>query len=145
MTRTLTPLQRAAYDAMACQDACNLSGVSHSYLEAVNLLREMHARREITQYHSHPILTLFLSKLNSLNRCECLCEHCTDAFKHAWDECRKIAGESPTDAERLTVATALINRLAPDDGSSLDELSSDELLKLEEDVEAFKRGGPPRE
>lgn len=43
--------------------------------------------------NTHPIVTLFLSKLISLNRSDCLCSDCLDAYSRASAEVEKIAKE----------------------------------------------------
>lgn len=61
--------KRAAELALDCQDACNLSGVVHSFADAVRALwDEAHATGKGTAWvNEHPIVTLFLDKLVSLN------------------------------------------------------------------------------
>jgi hypothetical protein len=64
-------LQTAAQIALDCQDACNLSGVLASFKEIVHEVIWPEARRlgEGTDWvNRHPVVTLFLSKLCSLNR-----------------------------------------------------------------------------
>jgi hypothetical protein len=64
-------IQQAAKTALECQDACNLSGVLASFKEIVHEVIWPEARRlgKGTEWvNTHPIVTLFLSKLWSLNR-----------------------------------------------------------------------------
>lgn len=58
-------IYRAAIDV---QDACNLSGVVHSFSQIVTAIwDEARARGEGTEYvNTHPIVQLFLDKLNAL-------------------------------------------------------------------------------
>ena len=41
---------------------------------------------------THPIVTLFLHKLTSLNGCECFCSECINGYGKATAEVEKIAG-----------------------------------------------------
>jgi hypothetical protein len=62
--------QEAAQWAIDCQDASNLSGVVHSFDKAVSAIwEEAHRTGKGTAWvNTHPIVTLYLSKLASLNR-----------------------------------------------------------------------------
>jgi hypothetical protein len=63
--------QKAAQDALDCQDACNLSGVVFSFAEAMHAICDAQQLiGESTKWkNTHPIVTLFLSKLSDLNGC----------------------------------------------------------------------------
>jgi len=79
-------IQTAAQIALDCQDACNLSGVLASFKEIVHEVIWPEARRlgKGTDYvNTHPIVTLFLSKLCSLNRGDFYCDYpaASDAVK----------------------------------------------------------------
>ena len=78
--------KEAAEQALACQDACNLSGVAHTFAEAVSAVwDEAHERNEGTEWvNVHPICTLFIAKLQSLNDYRA-------SYPFAWDEVKKIA------------------------------------------------------
>ena len=81
-------IQEAAKTAIECQDACNLSGVLASLKEIVHEVIWPEARRlgKGTEYvNTHPIVTLFLSKLCSLNRGYHECE-----YLHASDACEAL-------------------------------------------------------
>lgn len=54
-----------AKQAIAVQDACNLSGVLHSFLECVRWVRENEELGTEGVNH-HPLVVLFASKVNSL-------------------------------------------------------------------------------
>ena len=61
--------KEAARQALACQNACNLSGVAHTFAEAVSAIWD-EARRTgqgTLWVNSHPICTLFIDKLASFN------------------------------------------------------------------------------
>lgn len=62
-------LSKAAKDALQCQDACNFSGVEHSFHNACNAIR-VHMRATDTfssgKFAAHPVIYLFMSKLVSL-------------------------------------------------------------------------------
>ncbi len=82
-------IQQAARVALDCQDACNLSGVLASFKEIVHETLWPEARRigKGTEWvNQHPICTLFLSKLGSLNRGYFECD-----YPHASDVCEKFA------------------------------------------------------
>jgi len=86
-------IQEAARTAIEVQNACNLSGVLASFKEIVHEVIWPEARRigKGTEWvNTHPIVTLFLSKLCSLNRGYFECD-----YMHASDACEAIArGES---------------------------------------------------
>ena len=82
-------IQEAAKTALECQDACNLSGVLASFKEIVHEVLWPEARRlgHGTEWvNQHPIVTLFLSKLGSLNRGYYECD-----YLHASDACEALA------------------------------------------------------
>lgn len=83
-------IKQAASDAIAVQDACNLSGVVHSFLDAIQAIREVNS--DTLFVNTHPIVTLFLSKLASLNATDCLCEHSMAHYHSSYAECKKLAG-----------------------------------------------------
>ena len=85
---TLT-IQQAARVVLDCQDACNLSGVLASFKEIVHETLWPEARRlgKGTEWiNQHPICTLFLSKLGSLNRGYFECD-----YPPANDACERLA------------------------------------------------------
>ena len=61
--------QEAAQVALDIQDACNLSGVVHSFAEAVSAIwEEAHRTGKGTAWvNEHDIVTLFVDKLTDLN------------------------------------------------------------------------------
>jgi len=66
--------QQAAQTAIDCQDACNLSGVAKSLAGPVMDALWAEARRleRGTEWiNQHPIVTLMIDKLASLNRTDC--------------------------------------------------------------------------
>jgi hypothetical protein len=82
-------IQEAAQTALDVQDACNLSGVLASFKEIVHEVIWPEARRlgKGTEWvNTHPIVTLFLSKLCSLNRGFYECD-----YLHASDACEALA------------------------------------------------------
>jgi len=67
---TTLSIQQAAALALEVQDACNLSGVTYSFAEKVipAIWEESRRLNKGTDFvNSHPIVTLFLDKLASLN------------------------------------------------------------------------------
>jgi hypothetical protein len=61
--------QELAQQALNVQDACNLSGVAHAFSSAMDVLwAEARKRGEGTDWiNHHPIVSLFIDKLESLN------------------------------------------------------------------------------
>lgn len=87
-------LADVAREAIQIQDACNLSGVAHSFLDAIATIRNSASgTREV---NTHAIVTLYVSKFASLNGTDCLCSDCMDAFSKAMDACKAIAGVKST-------------------------------------------------
>jgi hypothetical protein len=67
---TTLSIQQAAQLALEVQDACNLSGVAYAFAEKVlpAIWNESRQQNKGTDFvNSHPIVTLFLDKLASLN------------------------------------------------------------------------------
>lgn len=69
--------------ALNVQDACNLSGVAHSFSEIVTEIR-MHLEAEgkggTDNVNQHPICVLFINKLSSLSHAEDV-----SSFTHAYN------------------------------------------------------------
>jgi len=97
-------IQQAARTALECQDACNLSGVLASFKEIVHEVIWPEARRlgHGTEWvNTHPIVTLFLSKLCSLNRGYFECD-----YMHASDACDQLAQPEMIQPETEGIAYA---------------------------------------
>jgi hypothetical protein len=87
-------IQEAAQAALDCQDACNLSGVLASFKEIVHEVLWEEARRigkGTAWVNQHPICTLFLNKLSSLNSSDCFCSQATSAYAKALRQVEEIA------------------------------------------------------
>jgi hypothetical protein len=93
--RTLKDLAKEALDV---QDACNLSGVVHSFSRVITDLREI-ARAEgwedTDKINAHPVCVLFADKIVSLTLCG---EHpeadrLTDAYMWASEKCSLLPSE----------------------------------------------------
>lgn len=94
-------IQQAAKTALDCQDACNLSGVLASFKEIVHEVIWPEARRlgKGTEFvNTHPIVTMFLDKLASLNRSQCLCSDSMKSNYSAYAEVERLA-RGTTDAQ----------------------------------------------
>lgn len=94
MTQTaVSTLQREAQQVLDIQDACNLSGVVHAFSRAMDTLwAAAKAESQGTDYvNQHPIVTLYLSKLVSLNRTECYCGDSSRVFQTASAKVEAIA------------------------------------------------------
>jgi hypothetical protein len=86
-------IQDAAKTALQIQDACNLSGVIHSFPEIMETIWT-EARRVnagTNWVNRHPIVTVFLDKLASLNDSECLCSDHYAHVQSSFDLVRKLA------------------------------------------------------
>jgi hypothetical protein len=92
-------IQEAARLALECQDACNLSGVLASFKEIVHEVLWPEARRlgKGTEWvNQHPICTLFLNKLGSLNRGYFECD-----YLHAGEACERFARVETVEPELM--------------------------------------------
>jgi hypothetical protein len=86
-------LPEHARDAILIQNACNISGVARSFVEAIDAIRESGTQGQSNyDIAHHPIVTLFVSKFASLNGTDCLCSDCMDTFSRAMKACEKLAG-----------------------------------------------------
>jgi hypothetical protein len=81
--------REAARTAIAVQDAVNLSGVVHSFADAVSAIwDEAHRQGHGTEWvNTHPVVTLFFDRLADLNGNWLQCPD----IGQAYDEVRKIA------------------------------------------------------
>ncbi|SRR6266404_406025 len=87
-------IRGAAQTALDVHDGINLSGILHSLNEILASVIWPESRRlgKGTAYvNSHPIVTLFLHKLVSLNGTECFCSECITSYSRATAEVEKIA------------------------------------------------------
>jgi len=95
-------IQEAAQSALLVQNACNLSGVLASFHNIVMEVLWPEARRlgKGTEYvNSSPICTLFLDKLASLNRSQCLCSDSMKSYYSAYAEVEKLARGETANAQ----------------------------------------------
>ncbi len=76
-------------------DACNLSGLGHSFSKEIlpaiweEVRREQGGTKEVNE---HPLSVLWTMKMTSLAARECLCDQCMEAFSRAYEEVKKRAG-----------------------------------------------------
>lgn len=84
-------LKQAACDALAVQDASNISGVVHAFSRAMRAVYE-DSNHETAKIRAHPIVLLFMDKLKSMTlRNPDLAE-----MSHAFDACgRMMRAEGP--------------------------------------------------
>ncbi len=97
-------IQEAAKTAILVQDACNLSGVLASFRNIVMDVIWPEARRlgkGTSWVNGHPIVTLFLSKLCSLNGGYFECD-----YLHASDACEALAQPEMIQPETEGIAYA---------------------------------------
>jgi hypothetical protein len=88
----MSKVRQAARDALQVQDACNVSGVARSYVEALMALR-MELQLGTKELARHPISVLFAHKLASLAGIEPLGVSDFDEYSRATAGCRVLAGE----------------------------------------------------
>ena len=65
--RTMKELAKLAIDV---QDACNLSGVVHSFSTIISELRNDHNIQNTDELNHHPVCVMFASKIASLTDSE---------------------------------------------------------------------------
>jgi hypothetical protein len=75
-------------NAVGVQDACNLSGVVHSFSRDISRLRELlqGAHFSTDQLNRHPVCVLYAAKIASLTKYD----YGTVAFSRAYDWCRYV-------------------------------------------------------
>lgn len=74
-------LKELAAEALACQDACNLLGLSRAFSRVLDDLRDLGL--DTDQINTHWIVTVWLDKFNSLNGRQ----DPHSAFSKVYDEC----------------------------------------------------------
>ena len=87
--------KRAAQNAIQVQDACNLSGVAHSYWSAIEAICERaNQLGQGTRWkNTHVIVTMFLLKMAELNGCGSTLH---ETYTQAEELCKRIAvGDVP--------------------------------------------------
>ena len=88
---TKKTMQDVAKDALLVQNACNLSGVVHSFSAAVTVLREQRDCTGSNWVNQHPVSVLFTVQIASLAGVP------TDLsltdYAKAYEECEKLAAE----------------------------------------------------
>lgn len=91
-TRTDTrTLQQLADEAIAVQDACNLSGVVHGFSRAITRLRELIGSEpdfSTDKLNHHPICIMWADKIADLSG-----QRSMSACSAAQDTCYKLAGK----------------------------------------------------
>lgn len=86
-------LAQLAKEAIEVQDACNLSGVVHSFSRTIGRLRQILENQpdfSTEKLNSHPICILWASKISSLTG---LGGGFCNRFGDAYTECRKIISD----------------------------------------------------
>ena len=79
-----TELKKAAQDALAVQDACNLSGVVHAFSRAMTVIREN--TNGTDEANRHPIAVLFADKIADLTG-----RPGVDGYGQAYSACSDLA------------------------------------------------------
>lgn len=90
MEKTIKDL---ANEALLVQDACNLSGIVHSFSRAITRLRELYPDKGTEFYNTHPVCVLFSDKIASLTGSVGM-----DSFSEAYRECKSIVEEGDNNA-----------------------------------------------
>lgn len=72
--------QELLKEAIFVQDACNLSGVAHSFSRAMSELRRLHPNEGTDFFNRHPVAVLYASKIASLTCCD---DNFSEAYKVA--------------------------------------------------------------
>jgi hypothetical protein len=84
-------IKELAIKALFIQDACNLSGIAHSFSQAMTDLREIanaEGWESTEKINKHPIAILYSSKISSLTNSED-----TLVFSHAYDAVTNLANQ----------------------------------------------------
>ena len=87
--RTMHDLVR---NALQVQDACNLSGVVHSFSRDIARLRQLcdkDPRFSTTRLNEHPVCVLYASKIASLTG------YAYGSFNDAYEWCRQVQDGEP--------------------------------------------------
>ena len=79
-------IKELCQEAVAVQDACNLSGVVHSFSRVMTDLRAALPSAGTADINRHPVSVMFASKIASLTYCESSSE-----FSNAYDFCKETA------------------------------------------------------
>jgi len=89
------PLSDVARMALECQNACNLSGVVHTFSELMSdLWSEAHATGKGTDWvNRHPVVTLMLDKLTQLNGVW-ISSQANFKVEHAYEEVQRLASSA---------------------------------------------------
>jgi len=77
-------IRKAAQDALAVQDACNLSGVVHAFSRAMTAVRA--ASSGTDEANTHPVAVLFADKIMDL-----VGRPGMDNFGEAYTACQNLA------------------------------------------------------
>jgi len=95
-------IQECAMEALQVQNACNLSGVVHSFGEVMQSISDyaFEHGKGTDWKNNHPIVIAFIDKLSSLASVQCLdCRLVKMAW--AYKECERLAEGESTEYEAL--------------------------------------------
>ncbi len=82
----MATLKDLAKSALNVQDACNLTGVVHSFSKILTELRALEPDKGTDYFNRHPISVLFSSKIASLTYSNSSAE-----FSNAYNACELLA------------------------------------------------------
>ena len=89
---SLRSMKELARNVLLIQDACNLSGVVHSFSIAMSILCEY--KYQLNQgtdwVNNHPVAKMYASKIHALSG---MGVSDTEEFHHAYEACKKLAEE----------------------------------------------------
>lgn len=85
--------------ALDIQDACNLSGVVHTFSKTLHELHE--AGLDTKQIREHPISVLFADKIAHLTDTQSFSENCGEVISKAYSECHIKANICPKCGENF--------------------------------------------
>lgn len=84
-------VQSLAQEVLGALDACNLSGVVHSFSHAMTCLWEHYRGRGTDFINTHPICVLYSAKIAGLTGREDLSPEALDRFSAAYAEVKRLA------------------------------------------------------
>jgi hypothetical protein len=121
----MTALQQAAQDAIEVQNACNLSGVVHSFSHILTDVLWPAAREGnhgTDWVNQHPISKLFASKIEDLSRVN----YGALTFSDAYDACHAIMQDKPIEVRTRPTHDGETTEFAHDEaGPVLPAVSTD--------------------
>lgn len=85
-SNTMTTIKDLASQALLASNACNLSGVVHSFSRAMTALRELCPGEDTNFYNSHPVSVIYSQAISNITDSDSLV-----AYSRAVDACEALA------------------------------------------------------